>query len=168
MIVEHDGANAVARAEDAPGRDRGGLRRRHRLHRIAAAEEHRLALIDEQQRRAVALLVEHAHVRPAQPRRDLPVDRAHVVAATVVPDLLEVQSAAAHARRETAGQEAVHRLTRQERQPAAAEFERDQVIEVDMGSWRTGVRHDGPHAAATSAAILSIVWSALTPCDNAS
>ena len=37
-----------------------------------------------------------------QPRRHLPVDRADVVAGAIVPDLLEIQPAAAHARGEAA------------------------------------------------------------------
>ena len=118
-IVEHDGADAIACAKDAPGADRRGLGGRDRLHRPPAAEEHRQPLVDDQQRLPVALLVEDPDMRLLQPRGHLPVDRADVVARAIVADLLEVQPTAPHARREAAGQQAVHRLARQERDPAS-------------------------------------------------
>ena len=50
------------RRRDAPGGERRDLGRRHRLHVEPGAEEHRLALVDEDQRRAVALLARDADV----------------------------------------------------------------------------------------------------------
>ena len=86
-------------AEDAPGGERGGLGGGDRLHVEDGAEEHRLALVDEDQRRAVALLAGDADVRGAGAGGDLPVDGADVVAGEVGADLLELEAAAADARR---------------------------------------------------------------------
>src|SRR5579871_3949855 len=109
-------------------------------------------------------------MRLLQPRRDLPIDRTNVVAGAIVPDLLEIQPASAHAGGESAGQQAVHGLLRQEGYPAAALFQRNQLFEIDIDAGYSGfpVDHGGPQAAATSSVILSITWSAESPCDTAS
>ena len=62
-VGEDQAADAVAGAEDAPGGERGDLGGGDGLHGEDGAEEHRLALVDEDQRRAVALLAGDADVR---------------------------------------------------------------------------------------------------------
>ena len=131
-------ADAVADAKDTPRADRRRLCRGDRFHRKPAAEEHRQPLIHDKERLPVALLVEHADMRLLQPRRHLPVDRADVVAGTIVPDLLEIQAAAAHARGEPPGQQAVNRLPRQERYLASSVFEPDQILEIDIDTGHLG------------------------------
>ena len=61
-VGEDEAADAVALAEDAPGGQRGGLGGGDRLHVEDGAEEHRQALVDEEERRAVALLAGDADV----------------------------------------------------------------------------------------------------------
>ncbi|MGY4295255.1 hypothetical protein ACVWXN_003350 [Bradyrhizobium sp. i1.4.4] len=105
---------------------------------MPAAEEHRQALIHHQDRLPVALLVEDPDMRLAQARRHLPVDRADVVAGTIIPDLLEVQAPAPHAGRKAAGQKAMHGLARKEGDLASAMFERDQFVKTDIDTWHIG------------------------------
>ncbi len=82
--------------EDAPGGERGDLGGGGGLHGADRAEEHRLPLVDENERRAVALLLRDPHVRGAGAGGDLPVDRAHVVAGEVGAELDELEAPAPH------------------------------------------------------------------------
>ena len=90
------------------------------LHRVDGAEEHRLALVDEEQRRAVALLARHPDVGAAGAGGDLPVDGADVVAGQVDAEFLEFEPAAAHPRRPAAGKGAADRLAGKEVEAAGA------------------------------------------------
>ena len=114
LVREHDGADPVSERCHPPGggcRDLGGD---HRFRGAAAAEEHRQALVHEQHHGPVALLRIDADERVAQARRRIPVDGAGIVAGIVGAQLLEIQAAAAKARRVTPGEDAVHGLARQE------------------------------------------------------
>ena len=64
-VVEHDGADAIAGADDVPREQRRELGRRHRLHLHARAEEHRQPLVDDQQHAPLALVGVDAGVRLA-------------------------------------------------------------------------------------------------------
>ena len=99
VVVEDDRPDPIAGAERHPGAERRELGRDDRLHRAHRAEEHRHALIDDEDRRAVALLGVGAHLRLAGAERHLPVDGPDVVAREVGADLVEVEAAAAEARR---------------------------------------------------------------------
>ena len=142
-VGEDEAADAVALAEDAPGGEGGGLGGGDRLHVEAGAEEHRLPLVDEEERRAVALLAGDAHVRRAGAGGDLPVDGAHVVAGEVGAELLELEAAAAQAAGAAAGEGAADRLARQEVEAAGAGLEAGEVGERDVDA-RVGVRHPRP------------------------
>jgi hypothetical protein len=101
-VVEHHAADAVARAENAPRTESSGLGCRHRLHLQLAAEEHVGALVDDDKRRALLLLVIDPTTGLAGTGRHPPVYRADIVAGQIVAHFLERQAPAAHARREPA------------------------------------------------------------------
>jgi hypothetical protein len=62
-FVEDDASHPVAGVERPPGAQSRDLRCRHRLHCPAAAEEHRAALVDDQQDRPLTLLGVDPHMR---------------------------------------------------------------------------------------------------------
>jgi hypothetical protein len=62
VVVEHQRTDAIPDPEHPPCRQRRGFCRHHRLHRTPAAEEHALALVDDQQHRPVALLGVDTHL----------------------------------------------------------------------------------------------------------
>ncbi len=155
-VVEHHRADAVARAEDAPGGERRGLGRRHRLQRQPRSEEHREALVHHHERRPVLLLVVDARVRLAGAGGDAPVDRAHVVPRQIGAHLLEIEAAPAHARGVPAGQQAPDRLARSEADaPRAVLQARERVearvdprdLDVRRGQWGRARAHRGAPAS---------------------
>ena len=133
-LGEDDGADAVAQRGHAEGGQRRGLGGGHRLHGAPAAEEHRHALVDQQQHAAVALLGVDADMRAAASGGRRPVDGARVVALEIVPQLLEIEAAAAQARGVAAGQQRMHRLARQEAEALGAVAQAQQVVEGDVGA----------------------------------
>ena len=139
-VGEDEAADAVALAEDAPGGERGDLGGGDRLHVEDGAEEHRLALVDEDERRAVAFLAGDADVRRAGAGGDLPVDGADVVAGQVGAELLELEAAAAQAAGAAAGEGAADRLARQEVEAARPRLEPGEVAEVGVDA-RVRARH---------------------------
>jgi hypothetical protein len=162
-VGEHQAAHPIAGGEDAPGGQRGGLGGGDRLHVEPRAEEHRLPLVDQDQRRPVALLARHAHVRRAGAGGDLPVDGADVVAGQVGADLLELEAAAAQPRGAAAGQRASDRLPRQEVEAARLRLERGQPVEPDPDA-RVTIHQ----ATATSFTSSASTASALSPAPFAS
>jgi hypothetical protein len=74
---------------------------------LAGAEVDRRAQVQQEPRRHLAVFGEHAHVRRLQPRRDVPVDVAHVVVVLVLAQVGQVQPAAAHQGAVVALQQAV-------------------------------------------------------------
>ena len=74
VIVEHDAADPIARVEDTKRRNGGSLGRGHRFHVELRAEEHRHALVHNQQRRPISLFGKDAHMGATGARRRLPVD----------------------------------------------------------------------------------------------
>ena len=111
--------------------DKDDLGGGHRFHRTAAAEEHRAALVDDEQHRAFAFLAVNPHLGRAQPGGGLPVDGPHVVAFVVVAQFLEGEAAAAEARSVAAGEQRADRLARQEAEAARLRLEEDQLVEAD-------------------------------------
>ncbi|MCY1427731.1 hypothetical protein D9M71_435910 [compost metagenome] len=105
-VVEHQTADAVVVGQGGPAEQRGGLRGEHRLEAQAAAEEQPRALLDQQEYRTLALLVEQLGVRLLGACGDPPVDVAHVVAGLVDTHLVEVDAAAAQLRMVQADQRA--------------------------------------------------------------
>ena len=101
-----------------------------------------MPLVDEDQRRAVALLAGDADVRAAGAGGDLPVDGADVVARQVGAQLLELEPAAADPGGAAAGEDAADRLARQEVEAARPRFEAREVGQVDMDA-RVGGGHRG-------------------------
>ncbi len=101
-VVVHEAADAIAGIDRVPGEQRSALGCGHRFHPNATAEEHRAALIDDDQRRTFALFAIHLRVRFRFARRYAPVDRTHVVAGLIKPHLGEVDAATAVARQTAA------------------------------------------------------------------
>ena len=79
LVADHDATDPVALLQHREAQQRGGFGGGDRLHGVAAAEEHRHALVDHQQGGAIALFGEHPYMGSAGARGDPPVDVAHVV-----------------------------------------------------------------------------------------
>ena len=162
-------------AADAVARPRGCARRRARRSRRRStdfmlrhgAEEHRLALVDEDQRRAVALLAGDADVRAAGAGGDLPVDGADVVAGEVGADLLELEAAAADpaARRPERALPTGWRGRKSKPRARASSPARWARSDVDA---RVGRRACRPQATATSLIRSASTASASRPAPRAS
>jgi hypothetical protein len=155
VVAEDDPANPVALVEDAECSERRGLGRRHRFHVTLRAEEHRHALIDDDQGGAVSLLRVDAHMGLARTRSHFPIDRPHVVAGEIATQLLEVQPAPTHARGAAAVQHASRRLARQEAERLRLPLETAQMGEIDanprIGRGFPGrpCRQPRPHSCST-------------------
>ena len=146
MVVEYDAADSVANGEDTKGGKRGRLRRCHRFHVEARAEEHGHALVDQEQGGPVALLGVDADMRLALAGGHLPVDRTHVVARQVAANFFEVEATPTHPRGVASVEHTLRRLARQKGQGARLALEPAQMRQsrinpwVDQFFWKSG-RH---------------------------
>ena len=147
-------ACAVALIGDAKGGQRRTFRRCHRFHVEHRTEEHRHALVDDDERGAVAFLGIDAHMGFAGAGRHLPVDGAHVIRRQVVAQFLEVQPASAQARSMATVQHAARGLARQEADPSCLRLEPAQMRKIDRNARiragrRRGGRKSGSYAGGT-------------------
>ena len=90
-----DRADAVAVAREEARQQRDEIGRQRALLHVLRAEVDRARKVEQEPAGDLAILVVLAHVRGLQPRGDVPVDVAHVVAVLVLADIGEIQAEAA-------------------------------------------------------------------------
>ena len=88
-------ADTIAVLHAAPGQQRRGPGREHRLETPARAEKHRARQIQPQQHRPLALFAVNLGVGAPAARGNAPVDSANIVAGLVLPHLVELHPASA-------------------------------------------------------------------------
>src|SRR5210317_1816254 len=99
VIIEDDATDSIPGIENTKRSDCSSLSGGNRLHVELRAEEHRHALVDDEQGGAIALFRKYAYMRPAGTRRGLPVDRSNVIAGQVVTHFFKIQATATQAGR---------------------------------------------------------------------
>jgi hypothetical protein len=97
-VVEHHGADPIFDENNPPCGKRGGFGGGYRFHAPLAAEEHRKALIDDQQDNSLAFLAEDAQLRFPRPVRGFPIDLPYIVPELIAAEFLKIQTAATEPR----------------------------------------------------------------------
>ena len=132
VVPEDHRADAVSGIQCSPGTQGGEFGCGRCFRGPCTTEEHRRALIDDEEYGALAFFGIDADVRFAQASGCPPVDRANVVAGAVVAQLFKCQAAPPQSRCVSPAQQAMHRLAWQERKAACLELQTDEGVECGM------------------------------------
>ena len=135
LVSKDKTADAIALLQHAMGcqcRRFGGY---YGLHVNGAAEIHRHALVNQQERRAIALFCIDTHMRDPGAGCHFPVNSSDIIAIDIFTQLFKTEATPTQLRRMASIQDGVGRLAREKRQTARAATKLAKTFGIDPDAW---------------------------------